>query len=103
MRKHGLLENRTLTGLCSGCQNEAVCTYPKAPDRPVLNCLEFEELSGIWHNGSAGRAKPLKARLGVTVRAAPPLEPGLCATCDLRPTCQYPKHAGGVWFCEEYC
>ncbi len=27
---------------------------------------------------------------------------GLCATCELRETCDRPKPAGGIWFCEEY-
>ncbi len=28
-------------GLCSCCKEASTCTYPKVPDRPVLQCEEF--------------------------------------------------------------
>ena len=34
--------------------------------------------------------------------ALPPQEAGLCATCDNRNTCTFPKPPGGVWHCEEF-
>ena len=27
---------------------------------------------------------------------------GLCASCDLRDVCTYPRPLGGVWNCDEY-
>jgi hypothetical protein len=98
MAKHGVLESGTLSGLCTGCALGPDCTYPKR--QPVMSCLEFEELSGIGTNGSNGHSWHGAARLGVTIETAS--RPGLCRTCDLEPTCTFPKHPGGVWFCEEY-
>jgi hypothetical protein len=88
-------------GLCSGCEKQRVCTYPRQLHAPVLNCLEYEELSVA----ERPRREPAGAssRLNVTVGVSPEQrEPGLCGICEQRDRCTYPRSPGGVWFCEEY-
>ena len=100
MKRHGAPDAMELVGLCSGCDKEAVCTYPKAPRRPVLSCLEFEETELPGRNGQSHPAGAL--RVSIDGGAAPSREPGLCSTCDLNGICVFPRKPGGVWFCEEY-
>jgi len=95
-------------GLCSCCKEASTCTYPKVPDRPVLQCEEFNGIlpppskrSSLIRNVS-----PVSPR-GVVDEPVPrgfeSLEPrGLCSNCEERETCTFPKLEGGVWHCEEY-
>jgi hypothetical protein len=96
-------KNAAYPGLCASCDKQPVCTYPRVRPRPVLQCLEFEEMSAA----AAGRILQGRSgsRLGVRVRVRVEperLEPGLCADCELRDGCTYPRMPGGVWFCDEY-
>ncbi len=102
MTRDDVVDGRNAIGLCAGCEKRTVCTYPRMPGRPVERCLEFEELSVVQRDEAPRRLRREKARLGVTIRAERPAEPGLCSTCDLRPVCTFPRHPGGVWHCEEY-
>jgi hypothetical protein len=91
-------------GLCRTCRRAPQCTFPRAIDRPVMHCDEFD---GI---------RPLRERLTVTQSQAPqtdrggsppprpsetPLK-GLCRYCARRDTCTYPKPEGGIWHCDEF-
>jgi len=90
-------------GLCSACKHEAGCIYPRSKGQIVLNCGQFEpcppisrpapsrdqvELERLW-NKSSHKESETKFQ-------------GLCASCEDRNVCIYPKPAGGVWRCEEY-
>jgi hypothetical protein len=80
-------------GLCSTCSNDPLCSYPRSAGSRVVECLEFE-----------GETKKEAARVSRPPREEEPREgePGLCSWCENRPTCVFPKPAGGVWFCEEF-
>ena len=89
-------------GLCTTCEHDARCSYPRHPDRPVLCCEEFR----------AEPPGPAPARRAAAA-ARPRPEPspgtddtarykGLCANCENLAVCNFPKHDGGVWHCEEY-
>jgi hypothetical protein len=82
------------TGLCGTCRNAPGCTFPRTAGVPVVECLEFDGESRV-ESAPAGRP-------GGTRLETEPREHGLCPWCDKRPTCVFPKPAGGVWFCEEY-
>jgi CRISPR/Cas system-associated exonuclease Cas4 (RecB family) len=78
-------------GLCVNCNLASECTFPRNPDRPVMNCDEFD------------------CTLERLLRKEPEPEvetkgnfKGLCVNCALRETCVYPKPEWGVWHCEEY-
>ncbi len=90
-------------GLCMSCKGDPACTYVRDPNRPVLQCEEFEGY------GSSPSIRTLARRsLGPDHSADPsPLgNPGrvhgLCSICEERETCTFPKPEGGVWHCEEY-
>jgi hypothetical protein len=87
-------------GLCQTCEKADICTYPNRNGSVVLHCLEFEELS-MAETPPAPRAWRMMVGTGIgEVRPAP--RGGLCATCDLRATCTFPRGPEGSWFCEEY-
>jgi hypothetical protein len=84
--------------LCSTCGNDPLCVFPRRRGTAVIECLEFE--------GETRKQEtlPMRGSPGSSARETAPRvqEPGLCSWCDNRPTCDYPRSAGGVWFCEEY-
>jgi hypothetical protein len=85
-------------GLCTTCSQVETCVFPKNPGRPFLECEEFEGLT----------MKPQKAsgpESGWTVLGQDQLlgkRLGLCANCEGRATCVFPKPERGVLQCEEY-
>jgi hypothetical protein len=97
-------EATTSRGLCSTCKLASACTYPRDPERPVLQCEEFEgyeippTMTAAMDSSkdSCGRdaAYAENKDIGRFTR--------LCRTCAGRETCTYPKPEGGVWQCEEY-
>jgi hypothetical protein len=87
---------RSPAGLCSTCRNDRLCEYPRRA--AVVECLEFEGET------PEQQARPLKAASRPPQNETVPRvrEPGLCSWCENRPTCVFPKSAGGVWYCEEF-
>lgn len=94
-------QNVKYRGLCSSCENAPDCTYPREPNRPVLQCEEFD----------GGEPSPTKTvvkdrvpstRSYTTESKDSTKFMGLCSNCEDRETCTYPKLEGGVWHCEEY-
>ena len=98
------IDDKEYQGLCSCCTFALACTYNRNPERPVLQCEEFE---GIVYS-SDQRNKPKNVLpLNFTTSPLPSGTPsqdykGLCTTCEERATCTYPKPEGGVWHCEEF-
>lgn len=96
-----LIDPKKYSGLCLCCSYSSVCTYPRDPDKPVLQCEEFDgiSMSKIGKETTYGHdvsRSPLP--LQVSTHLA-----GLCANCENLNVCTYPKPEGGVWHCEEYC
>jgi hypothetical protein len=88
-------------GLCRDCMASDTCTFPRDPSRPVWSCEEFEgvERPPSRAAASGGLTSAIPPRVE---DAATTLEfKGLCRECARRPTCRYPKPAGGVWHCDE--
>ena len=103
MEKHAERRSASHLGLCLACERQGTCTYPRDPGRPVLQCLEFEELSVAELEGAIALRQTGNRWLGLSLRVEPErFEPGLCADCEMRASCTYPRHPGGVWFCEEF-
>ena len=84
------------SGICSQCRYADECTYQKDPERPVIQCAEFEPCE----------PPPVRRVVKAPSPRRPPLDfdrfKGLCVDCEERETCTYPKPEGGVWHCEEY-
>ena len=84
-------------GLCATCANGALCTFPRDPKRPVMNCDEFE--------GYEKGVKTVHAAPSAAMEEAHPKDEkykGLCSNCENRQGCTFPKPEGGVLNCEEY-
>ncbi len=88
-------------GLCATCDRASHCTFPRDPERPVLECEEFSGLVLPPLTIRAAREAHPPASPG-TRPAAPPALRGLCATCERRHDCTYPKPEFGVWHCDEF-
>lgn len=88
-------------GVCLACKFDPDCIFEAASDRVALQCEQFE--LGLLE--SPGQAPTIH---GNPFGRNPSCEKdwsahsGLCANCDNRKTCIYPKPEGGVWRCEEY-
>jgi hypothetical protein len=90
--------------ICSCCSDASICTFPKNPGQPILQCEEFkgyEPRPGetIFKNDSLTTDPKLMSsaeekNLGKYK--------GLCNICEDREICTFPKAEGGVWHCEEY-
>jgi hypothetical protein len=86
------------TGLCSCCKSFQTCTFPRDPQRPILQCEEFD---GILPS-RLKMVPPGKTVDTFSAKNEPDPYRGLCGLCENRETCTYPKPEGGVWHCEEY-
>ena len=93
-------------GLCATCKNASTCTYPRDPQRPVLDCCEHEgheECEGSVSLALLGTGQIFSRGTDSRVRDTDSAEfKGLCRNCENRDTCTFPKPEGGVWRCEEY-
>jgi hypothetical protein len=80
--------------LCSACKYDPTCIYEIESETAILQCEQFE--LGI-RESAAGPPSGQRPPQPGSFRFA-----GLCANCENRDTCIYPKPEGGVWRCEEY-
>jgi hypothetical protein len=88
-------------GLCATCAIGALCTFPRDPKRPVMNCDEFEG----YEKGMKASMEAVHAAPSAPGDAAHPRDEkykGLCSNCENRQGCTFPKPEGGVLNCEEY-
>lgn len=83
-------------GMCSTCENARDCTHARGAGIPILECDDAPPLE-IAYVSPVGVAQGTRAP--IPMRSA---GKGLCATCDRRHDCTYPKPEGGVWRCEEF-
>jgi hypothetical protein len=92
------LPRSEVRGLCATCINYPICQYTlRAGACGVLYCNEFD--NGVRQNTRT--VTPARPAPYPAVTETPPLA-GLCANCELRESCTYPKPPGGVWHCNEY-
>lgn len=93
-----------IQGLCTTCAHAGACTFPRRRAGPVLFCEEFDG-SGTSDSGTAtGTRTPLPnvQRAEAYSSGHSASLTGLCATCEKRATCTFPRAEGGVWRCEEF-
>lgn len=87
-------------GLCTTCKNAPTCTYPRDPDRAVLQCEEFEGYEPIQRWATGGDISP--RQVSAAKQEDSVKYKGLCVNCENREHCTFPKPESGVWRCEEY-
>jgi hypothetical protein len=99
-KKQKISEEATSSkGLCATCNEAAHCAYARNATAPILFCEMFDE-SETQEQVTAAEAR-IADPSPVEMKPVRRLK-GLCANCDHRDTCTYPKPEGGVWHCEEY-
>ncbi len=91
-------------GLCMTCVHSATCAYRRRRNHPVMSCEEFDDGAERPKEISANKELPDPDTKAQADEATPktPEYTGLCATCDNRETCTFPKPEGGIWHCEEF-
>ncbi len=92
------------SGLCMTCVHVGTCTFLRRDTPPVLFCEEFD---GQQEHRSGASAEVMAQSVTVHTQATYMPERsskfnGLCATCEKRELCTFPKAEGGVWHCEEF-
>ena len=99
------MQQSVYRGLCSTCKGRDTCTYPRPTDRAVLFCAEhdgYEEAPLVNILASISSVAPEREPRTSPMKAKPSRRQGLCAICENRETCTFPKSAEGVWQCEEF-
>ncbi len=91
-------------GLCTTCVHVGTCTFLRRDTPPVLFCEEFD---GQQEHHSGATAEVMAQSTTVHTQARFQCErsskfKGLCATCEKRERCTFPRAEGGVWHCEEF-
>ncbi len=85
-------------GVCAACKYDPACIYEADAGHVILQCEQFElalpAQDALPDSNGAG-ASPTTGEAFYEYA-------GLCANCENRETCIYPKPEGGVWRCEEY-
>lgn len=93
-----MVKSNARTGICNACKYDPECIYETRSAVAILECEQFE--MGSLERPAAYR--PPESRPEPTWRPESSGFAGLCANCEHRKTCVYPKPEGGVWRCEEY-
>lgn len=93
-----MLNTDATHGVCSACRYEEVCTFDGKPAGVVLQCEQFE----LAFPAERAPRTPRRPRASTREAADTKKYPGICANCEHRETCTYPKPEGGVWRCEDY-
>ena len=94
-------ENIEYRDICSTCKSSQNCTFPKNPQKPVLNCEEFEVATCPPVKTTRKDESPETTSVNAEDEDSGKFI-GLCSNCYNRKTCVFPKPEGGVWHCEEY-
>ncbi len=92
-------------GSCSTCNNAPTCTFPRDPDRPVLQCEEFESYQPPPPKAVEKEDSLFDTTVGgggAEKNTDPDRLIGLCRTCEVRESCIFIKSEVGVFHCEEY-
>ena len=87
--------------LCRTCAHGPACALRSGRRGPVLHCAEYEEGAPSKGNPVAQDCDESDDPLGVDMADGID-RGGLCADCENRANCCFPKPEGGIWHCEEY-
>ncbi|NLI74933.1 MAG: hypothetical protein GX442_00665 [Candidatus Riflebacteria bacterium] len=82
--------------LCDRCEERASCGWAAASRRSRQFCevMPEPEVPAFLGRTAPVQEAPLAAVEGPR---------GLCSNCGNAATCRFPRPAGGVFHCEEYC
>ncbi len=89
-------------GLCRNCNEAPHCTFPRDPERPVIQCEEYR-CDGPLSKKAAGKSASRPANSKGTVMPAEDERRRLCRTCDKTAHCTYPRSADRpIIQCDEF-
>lgn len=88
-------------GLCTTCNSNDSCTYPRSVEKPVIDCEEFGDATSENNLQPSGNVRQLKKTAELETVEESELK-GLCKNCGKRGDCAFTKPAAGIWHCEEY-
>jgi len=92
-------------GICSACEDFAICKLRRRNKGPVFFCEEFKPAADRRKRMPIRSAPALPATGRPSVRRsdrARSTYTGLCRTCRKLPTCRFTKPGGGTWHCPAY-
>lgn len=87
-------------GICITCNNVGFCMHRRRHNQAVWYCNEFDDFTP--RNGGFRLRSAEMRETAEAVKEETGQFKGLCANCEKRHFCQFPKSEGGVWHCEEY-
>jgi len=93
------------TGVCSTCRHGSNCAYSKDTGGDVIQCEGFEPCEPGPCPGKGSGLLPSKeeeSRSSEGDGNGLARYKGLCANCENRKACKFPKPEWGVWHCGEY-
>jgi hypothetical protein len=92
-------------GICSACEDFAICKLRRKNKTTVLFCEEFQPAGGTSRKNAphAPSSNPAKADTAIKKpEACRSSYVGLCRTCKKLLTCTFTKPGGGTWQCSAY-
>ncbi|AQT69900.1 hypothetical protein STSP2_03100 [Anaerohalosphaera lusitana] len=92
-------DNGNAGNICGTCVKGGECALKVKPDKPMIECEEFDTgASAEFNNSESGKlsSEPMK------VGAVQGQLKGICADCSNRDVCVRAAHTGGIWDCDDY-
>jgi len=84
--------------VCSNCASQEECSVLVQATAPILQC-EMYQCCSLPRPDSLGNER-------IVQDAKPESDDvhllGLCANCENRQSCKWPKPVSGIWHCEDY-
>jgi len=92
-------------GICSACEDFAICKLRRRNRNPIFYCEEFKPAADTRKRMTIrSSSHPPSNKLQAVRRSnlARSTYIGLCRTCRKLPTCRFTKPGGGTWHCPAY-
>jgi hypothetical protein len=88
-------QGRELSGLCGTCLKADVCVLARVSALPLLECVAYQAAGQVPVPSADTPARQDRFKGADRQR-------GLCADCELRNHCAFPRPESGVWHCVHY-
>jgi hypothetical protein len=92
-------------GICSACEDFAICKLRRKNGKPVFFCEEFKPAVSTSRRNAPTVSASNLAETDTAVEKPEACRSsyfGLCRTCKKLLTCTFTKPGGGTWHCPAY-
>jgi hypothetical protein len=92
-------------GICSACEDFAICKLRRKNQKPVFFCEEFKPALATSRRAAPVVSPSNPAHTDIVIEkpeACRSSYVGLCRTCKKLLTCTFTKPGGGTWQCADY-